>query len=122
MLGCPNQPQGAVGDEDGQAGAALRSSDQDVGCLFWAHRNHGAYTAPLWDEQAPAVRIQVADLADASGARFMESVESRHSSHDTTAAMVSCCSGAARREGTGTSPHLLAPCPADARRWEFRLA
>ncbi|GLI69961.1 hypothetical protein VaNZ11_014706 [Volvox africanus] len=87
VLGCPNLPQGPVGEQDGQEGAAQRAGGSDVGCLFSAHRNHGAYAAPLWDEHADPVRIQVKDLSNPREARFMESVESRHSSHSTTAAM-----------------------------------
>ncbi|GFR39865.1 hypothetical protein Agub_g365 [Astrephomene gubernaculifera] len=89
VLGCPNLPQGPVSDEDGRSGAAARAVGQShVGCLFSALRNHGAYVAPLWDErEEAAVRIHVSDLSDASAARFMESVDSRHSSHDTSAAM-----------------------------------
>ncbi|EFJ43494.1 hypothetical protein VOLCADRAFT_65837 [Volvox carteri f. nagariensis] len=105
VLGCPNLPQGSVVEEDGLEGAAQRaaaaaaaaagssssttttSSGSSVGCLFSAHRNHGAYAEPLWDESSAPVQIRVEDVSDPRDARFMESVESRHSSHSTTAAM-----------------------------------
>ncbi|GLC46765.1 hypothetical protein PLESTB_001488000 [Pleodorina starrii] len=90
VLGCPNLPQGPVGEEHGLAGAAQAAAGgADVGCLFSAHRGHGAYAAPLWAEAGAEseTRIRVDDVEEPAGARFMESVESRHSSHSTTAAM-----------------------------------
>ncbi|KXZ44070.1 hypothetical protein GPECTOR_74g684 [Gonium pectorale] len=87
VLGCPNLPQGSVADDDGGDGAAARCGQEGVGCLFSAHRGAGAFATPLWDDAAAPVRIVVADVADPGGARFMESVESRHSSHSTTAAV-----------------------------------
>ncbi|KAG2495621.1 hypothetical protein HYH03_006221 [Edaphochlamys debaryana] len=92
VLGCPNLPQGDVEDDAGGAGAASRSGDEDVGALFWAHRGAGAYAEPLCPQQGDPAgsapqRIHVVDLADSSQARFMESMESRHSSHGTASAM-----------------------------------
>eukprot|EP00879_Flechtneria_rotunda_P017178 GHRR01017991.1.p1 GENE.GHRR01017991.1~~GHRR01017991.1.p1 ORF type:complete len:409 (+),score=126.91 GHRR01017991.1:145-1371(+) len=95
VLGCPNLPQGAVQDDDGGAAAADRSNSTDVGCLFLAHRSHGAYVAPL-DRQSDSnstsssnssgiKQIHVQDVDDMAQARFMESYESRHSDHSFTA-------------------------------------
>eukprot|EP00878_Enallax_costatus_P005475 GHUV01005746.1.p1 GENE.GHUV01005746.1~~GHUV01005746.1.p1 ORF type:complete len:403 (+),score=134.31 GHUV01005746.1:292-1500(+) len=93
VLGCPNLPQGRAQDDDGGADAASRSSSSDVGVLFLAHRGCGAYAAPLPQQPTPLssssklTRIHVQDVTDMSGARFMESFESRHSDHSFTAAV-----------------------------------
>ncbi|WIA11614.1 hypothetical protein OEZ85_011718 [Tetradesmus obliquus] len=88
VLGCPNLPQGAVGDDDGGAAAAGKSSSADVGCLFLAHRGAGAYVAPLSSSSSSSLRrISVRDESDMANARFMESYESRHSDHSFTAAV-----------------------------------
>jgi len=71
-----------------QTGAAARSGEAGRGCLFVAHRGAGAYATSLWDAAAPLERIHVGDMADSSGARFMESFESRHSDHSFTAQVV----------------------------------
>jgi hypothetical protein len=68
--------------------AASRSGDAGRGCLFLAHRGRGAYAAALWDAGSPLERIHVDDVAGTSGARFMESFESRHSDHSFTAQVV----------------------------------
>ena len=47
VLACPNLPQAPLVDADGEAGAALRSADDDVGCLFAAQRGSGAFVGPL---------------------------------------------------------------------------
>ncbi len=53
-----------------------------------AERGQGAFSELLWDASSPAVRVRVAEGTAARDARFMESVESRHSSHSDTAAVV----------------------------------
>lgn len=85
VLGCPNVPLGPVEDEDGGAEAAARGGGAGRGCLFLAHRDRGAYACGLWDGAGALERIRVEDVVDASGARFMESFESRHSDHSFTA-------------------------------------
>ncbi len=46
VLGCPNLPQGRVNEEVGSPGVAHSADDDDVGCLFLAHRcDGGAYPA-----------------------------------------------------------------------------
>ena len=90
MLGCPNLPQGPVGDDDGATGSAQRlSGDADVGCLFFSERGQGAWVEPLQNagDAAPA-QVRVAEVTEGAEARFMESVESRHSSHSINAALV----------------------------------
>lgn len=85
MLGCPNIPHGTTTDEDGQASVASRSDQADMGSLFLAHHDHGAYFTKLWDPSAPLQRIHVKDGSDFSNARYMESFESRHSDQSFTA-------------------------------------
>ena len=66
-----------------------RAADDDVGCLYVAHRGFGAYSAPLADEAAPFTRVWVKDVTDFSEAQFMESYETRHSNHSFSASVVS---------------------------------
>lgn len=100
VLGCPNLPQTQVTDDDGGAGAVDNANRDGVGALFLAHRGHGAFAAPLWVEQpptssttsaastTPVQRINVDDVqAPFTGARFMESFESKHSNRGFTAAV-----------------------------------
>ena len=47
VLGCPNLPQEALVDADGESGASSRSSEVSVGCLFAAQKGHGAFVGPL---------------------------------------------------------------------------
>lgn len=64
------------------------ASSLSPGCLFSARRGHGAWAQALWDPAAPQQRITVDDSLTAAESRFMESYESRHSSHSVTAAVV----------------------------------
>ncbi|MCA9051408.1 MAG: 3'(2'),5'-bisphosphate nucleotidase [Planctomycetaceae bacterium] len=70
VLGCPNMP--------------LNSADADGprGILAWAVEGQGAFLQPLDDPHAPIQRLSVSTTADPAEARFCESVESGHSSHD----------------------------------------
>ncbi len=71
VLGCPSLPHRADAPSGGQ------------GCVFVAVRGQGAWSRTLDD---PAEnRIHVDRTAKASEARFCESVEKGHSSHDTAA-------------------------------------
>jgi 3'(2'), 5'-bisphosphate nucleotidase len=54
------------------------------GVLAWALRGEGAYVEPLFGGRA-AARLRVRATADASAARYCESVEHTHSSHDDAA-------------------------------------
>ena len=53
VLGCPNLPQVALVDADGQAGASSRSSEESVGCLFAAQKGQGAFVGPLRGDSQP---------------------------------------------------------------------
>jgi hypothetical protein len=89
------------------AAAASRSGDAGRGCLFMAHRGRGAYAAALWDAAGPVERIHVDDVPEASGARFMESFESRHSDHSFTAQVVHGGGGGGRQAAWGVrAPRL----------------
>jgi len=68
LLGCPNLLI------DGKPGA-----------LFVAGHGGGAFMTSLWDDQAVMQKIRVSDVTDSKHARFCESVESGHSSHDDAA-------------------------------------
>lgn len=70
VLGCPNLPLSSTGD-----GAK--------GCLFTAIRGQGAWVRSL--AGGTPQRVHVSATADSAQARFCESVESGHSSHDHSA-------------------------------------
>lgn len=64
-----------------------RAAESDVGCLYIAHKGHGAFSAPLADESALFTQIRVKDVSEFSEAQFMESFETRHSDHTFSAAV-----------------------------------
>jgi len=70
ILGCPNIP---VKDSEpaGQRGV-----------LAWAVAGHGSWMQPLDTPDGEPTPLQVTSTTDATEARFCESVESGHSSHD----------------------------------------
>ena len=68
VIGCPNLPH-----QSGQ------------GALLVAAKGHGAMLMPLDGSGREGTEVRVSDTADASAARFCESVESGHSSHDDAA-------------------------------------
>lgn len=69
-LGCPNLPRSP--------------GTSETGALFTAVRGAGAQVQSLWDE-GPAETIRISNTPDPQSARFCESVESGHTSHDTSA-------------------------------------
>ena len=71
-LGCPNLP--SAGD-----------NKQPPGLVLHAVRNRGSWAAPLDSPAEQPRRISVSQTVDASQARFCESLESGHSSHDLSA-------------------------------------
>ena len=70
ILGCPNMP--------------LDSSEPNGarGILSWAVKGAGSFIQPLDSPDSEPQRVQVTSTAVSSDARFCESVESGHSSHD----------------------------------------
>lgn len=50
VLGCPNLPQAPITEEDGLEGAASRSGESGIGCIFAASRGYGAYVGPIAGE------------------------------------------------------------------------
>ncbi|CAD7695494.1 unnamed protein product [Ostreobium quekettii] len=86
-LGCPNLPQTKVTDEDGKPGAASRTLDADIGCLFTATRGGGARDGPLWGSELPSHELRVPDVDSIASVQYMESFEKRHSNHELTAAL-----------------------------------
>lgn len=78
---CPNLPHRSLNEGDGGAGAAEMAGSDGVGCLFAAVRGKGSFWGPLLDNGLPSTRCRVADVEETAGAVFMQSYESRHSSH-----------------------------------------
>lgn len=70
ILGCPNMPVDAT------------KPDSDRGLLAWAVKGHGAFVQPLDQPESEAQKTCVTSTDSSSEARFCESVESGHSSHD----------------------------------------
>lgn len=70
ILGCPNLPVNS--DEP----------DGDRGVLAWAVAGAGSWMQPLDAPESPPVELTVSATETSSNARFCESVESGHSSHD----------------------------------------
>lgn len=70
VLGCPNLPR------TGSDPATPR------GVLAWAVSGHGAWCVPFDEPRAAPEGLRVSGQAEFSAARFCESVESGHSSHD----------------------------------------
>ena len=67
VLGCPNM--------------SFDGDDQQQGILAWAVKGQGAFMVPLDRDDEPT-RLNVTSTTASSEARFCESVESGHSSHD----------------------------------------
>lgn len=75
VLACPN----------------LRSSggpDASLGALFFAVRGEGSLAAPLFDDDGPVLPIHVDADREVARLRLCESVESAHTAHDHSAALV----------------------------------
>lgn len=81
VLGCPNLEPPVPVPVYLQA-----STPQESGAIFYAVRGHGAWSVPVsaTDSMVPA-RLHVSAITDSSRARFVESVESGHSSHSDAA-------------------------------------
>lgn len=81
VLGCPN-----LEPPVGVQVPVHAPSAQESGAIFYAVRGHGAWSVPVSaaDSAAPA-RLHVSAIRDSSRARFVESVESGHSSHSDAA-------------------------------------
>ena len=88
VLGCPNMPSAIMTDEDGTALASEAIGEKGRGMCFLAQKGGGAFKG-LLTESLPTEPMQMIDLSDCSKGRWMESYESRHSSHGITAAVVS---------------------------------
>jgi 3'(2'), 5'-bisphosphate nucleotidase len=71
LLGCPNLPVA-----DGSAA---------IGVICYAVRGQGSFVFPLDDDSAEPKRVTVSSNTDVAAARFCESVESGHTSHNHSA-------------------------------------
>lgn len=70
ILGCPNMPVDAA------------APDGPCGILAWATKGEGSWMQPLDSPDATGQRLNVTSTSSSAEARFCESVESGHSSHD----------------------------------------
>jgi len=77
ILGCPNLP------------VDFQNPDGPRGLLAWAVAGEGSYVQPLDAPSAAPTRIAVTTTAASADARFCESVESGHSSHDWSSLIAS---------------------------------
>ena len=77
ILGCPNLPVDSTQPEGAR------------GVLAWAVAGEGSWMVPLDSPDDAAVRLNVTATAQSADARFCESVESGHSSHDWSGAIAS---------------------------------
>ena len=73
ILGCPNMPVNSSAGDDRR------------GVIAWAIRGQGSYCQALDDPGATSRELNVTVTTDSHQARFCESVESGHSSHDWSA-------------------------------------
>ena len=71
VLGCPNLPLDS------------RHPEKGAGCLFYAAKGEGSWMEPL--DGGEKQRVTVDGIGDPSQARFCESVEAAHASHDVHA-------------------------------------
>lgn len=77
ILGCPNLP------------VDFQNPEGPRGLLAWAVAGEGSYVQPLDSPSAAATKIAVTSTAASADARFCESVESGHSSHDWSSLIAS---------------------------------
>lgn len=70
ILGCPNLPVNGS------------NPDSPAGVLAWAVKGQGSFAVPMDSPDAVPSRISVTQASSPREARFCESVESGHSSHD----------------------------------------
>jgi 3'(2'), 5'-bisphosphate nucleotidase len=71
LLGCPNLP--------------VADGSDAIGVICYAVRGQGSFVFPLDDDSAEPKRVTVSSNTDVAAARFCESVESGHTSHNHSA-------------------------------------
>jgi len=86
-LGCPNLPLAPLSDEDGTELARGRIGADGYGVCFAAAKGAGAFCGALGDDGVPTQRVSTSDELEPGKLRFMESYESRHSSHSATSSL-----------------------------------
>ncbi|XP_059433177.1 SAL1 phosphatase-like [Corylus avellana] len=79
VLACPNLPLASIG------GDSRHSSDDEVGCLFFAKVGAGTYMQSL-DGSSP-IKVHVSTTENPEEASFFESFEAAHSSHDLSSSI-----------------------------------
>ncbi|KAJ0097094.1 hypothetical protein Patl1_27972 [Pistacia atlantica] len=79
VLACPNLPLASIcGDYD-------KSSNNEVGCLFYAEIGAGTYMQSL--NGSSPVKVQVTAIENSEEASFFESYEKAHSQHDLSSSI-----------------------------------
>ncbi|KAL1538973.1 Ca(2+)-binding ATP:ADP antiporter sal1 [Salvia divinorum] len=74
VLACPNLPLSSIAKSD------FSSSEDKVGCLFFAEVGGGTYMQSL--DGSPPTKVHVSTNENLEEASFFESYEAAHSSHD----------------------------------------
>ncbi|KAL9271771.1 3'(2'),5'-bisphosphate nucleotidase 1-like protein [Drosera capensis] len=79
VLACPNLPLSRIGVEN------TKSSNAEVGCLFYAVVGIGTYMQPL--HGSSLLKVNVTAIENTEEASFFESFEAAHSLHDLTSSI-----------------------------------
>ncbi|XP_044503407.1 SAL1 phosphatase-like isoform X2 [Mangifera indica] len=89
VLACPNLPLASI------CGDYQKSSNNDVGCLFYAEVGAGTYMQSL--NGSSPVKVQVTTIENSEEASFFESYEKAHSQHGLSSSI-------AKKLGVKTPP------------------
>ncbi|XP_031281853.1 SAL1 phosphatase-like [Pistacia vera] len=79
VLACPNLPLASI------CGDYHKSSNNEVGCLFYAEVGAGTYMQSL--NGSSPVKVQVTAIENSEEASFFESYEKAHSQHDLSSSI-----------------------------------
>ncbi|XP_044470018.1 SAL1 phosphatase-like isoform X1 [Mangifera indica] len=79
VLACPNLPLASICCDH------QKSSNNEVGCLFYAEVGAGTYMQPL--NGSSPVKVQVTTIENSEEASFFESYEKAHSQHDLSSSI-----------------------------------
>lgn len=82
VLACPNLPLASIGANNKLSSV---SSNEKVGCLFFAKVGEGTFMQSL-DGGSP-IKVHVSDIENPEEASFFESFEAAHSLHDLSSAI-----------------------------------
>ncbi|KAJ4897318.1 Inositol monophosphatase family protein [Raphanus sativus] len=85
VLACPNLPLASIAGGNKNKNSSS-SSDETIGCLFFATIGSGTYMQPL-DSNSEPVRVHVSSVENPEEASFFESFEGAHSLHDLSSSI-----------------------------------